>query len=125
MGQKWELKDEHEASWRVNGLHDLNYDIISSSFLNKVTVKYTIELALNNHWTDKVSNINLERNNIDATANNTDGNKNRAQDYNDKNNSSKDQDIKTVAIDTTAKSKRKLDGTEIDVAVQSNSNYNS
>lgn len=58
--QKWELKDEHETSWTVNGLHDLKYNIISMSFLNNIVVKYTVELPLNNHWTDNFSKINLD-----------------------------------------------------------------
>lgn len=50
---KWELLDEHEKSWKTNGLADLRYLVLEQKSLdhdNKST-KVTVDVKLNgSHW---------------------------------------------------------------------------
>ena len=54
---KNEVLAEHETTWQVNGLIDLNYKEIKRIILNDFTIKITVDLLLNNHWTDDRSGI--------------------------------------------------------------------
>jgi N-terminal domain of galactosyltransferase len=52
---KWELQDEHEATWKQNGLSDLKYTILEQSSLEgDRATKYTVDVKLNGtHWTNE------------------------------------------------------------------------
>jgi len=57
---KWEALDEHETTWRTNGLADLKYDMIGTQPLdgdNGHATKLKVDVKLNgNHWAnDKCS----------------------------------------------------------------------
>jgi len=57
---KWEALDEHEKTWRVNGLADLKYSVLNMVDLDKGKMKegvpsratkITVDVKLNgNHW---------------------------------------------------------------------------
>mmetsp|Transcript_26804 Transcript_26804/g.39659 ORF Transcript_26804/g.39659 Transcript_26804/m.39659 type:complete len:389 (-) Transcript_26804:818-1984(-) len=51
---KWEALDEHEKTWRTNGLSDLSYSVLSKTTLDAATDKATklaVDVKLNgNHW---------------------------------------------------------------------------
>ena len=53
---KWELKDEHETTWKSNGLADLKYSVLKETPLDddgKAT-KLTADVKLNGtHWTNE------------------------------------------------------------------------
>jgi hypothetical protein len=52
---KWELKDEHEKTWKTNGLSDLKYNIVSTTNLHesRKATKVTVDIkeSNTNHWT--------------------------------------------------------------------------
>jgi len=53
---KWEMKDEHAATWKTNGLVDLKYSLQKETPLDKdgKATKLTVEVKLNgNHWTNE------------------------------------------------------------------------
>lgn len=50
---KWEAAEEHEKTWKTNGLADLKYSMIKQTHLddNKKSTKATVDVKLNgNHW---------------------------------------------------------------------------
>lgn len=52
---KWEAAEEHEATWKTNGLADLNYKLLESKTLNeaKTATIYTVDVKLNGtHWSN-------------------------------------------------------------------------
>ena len=55
---KKELLNEHESTWQENGISAFrdsqHFTIEDSQYLNVFCVKYTVELAPNFHWSDKV-----------------------------------------------------------------------
>jgi len=69
---KWEALNEHEATWRRNGLADLNYKILAMTDLDSDRMKnngkgavrsratkVTVDVKLNgDHWTNKKCHIN-------------------------------------------------------------------
>jgi hypothetical protein len=58
---KWELKDEHESTWKTNGLADLKYTVLSQTPLdpNNKSTKITVDVKLNgnNHWTNEKAKL--------------------------------------------------------------------
>jgi hypothetical protein len=55
---KTEVLQEHEATWKKNGLFDLHYTEISREALNDACTKVTVDVGLNGgHWTDDRSGI--------------------------------------------------------------------
>mmetsp|Transcript_16760 Transcript_16760/g.16965 ORF Transcript_16760/g.16965 Transcript_16760/m.16965 type:complete len:84 (+) Transcript_16760:156-407(+) len=57
---KWEALDEHEKTWRTNGLTDLTYNVISRDVLDETNgcgSKISVDVQLNpGHWAnDKCS----------------------------------------------------------------------
>lgn len=55
---KDEVLREHRASWKTNGLADLKYRELARVDLGEAAVKITVDLGLNDHWTDRVCGIN-------------------------------------------------------------------
>jgi hypothetical protein len=54
------LQEEHESTWKTNGLADLTYKIVSTEPLDdaKLSSKYTVQVGLNgNHWTNAKAGI--------------------------------------------------------------------
>lgn len=52
---KWEAADEHETTWKTNGLSDLKYSILKQQNLDdgKKSTKATVDVKLNgNHWSN-------------------------------------------------------------------------
>ena len=50
---KWEAADEHESTWKTNGLADLQYKLLETNPLNdqKTASMYTVDVKLNgDHW---------------------------------------------------------------------------
>lgn len=50
---KWELLEEHEKTWKTNGLADLRYTVMKQTPLDdkKKSTKITVDVKLNgNHW---------------------------------------------------------------------------
>ena len=63
---KWEALEEHEKTWRSNGLADLQYKVLESSALDdKVpakskATKVTVDVKLNgNHWANDKSGVDF------------------------------------------------------------------
>lgn len=55
---KWELQEEHESTWKTNGLADLKYDVVSQEKLNSWASKITVNLKLNGtHWTNAQAGV--------------------------------------------------------------------
>lgn len=59
---KWELKDEHNATWKTNGLADLKYYVESKKTLEELgdskAIKITVDVQLNgNHITNTQAGI--------------------------------------------------------------------
>lgn len=56
---KWEALDEHEATWKTNGLADLKYTLLATKDLDDTqrATKFTVDVKLNGtHWAnDKCS----------------------------------------------------------------------
>lgn len=54
---KKELLTEHEQTWQTNGLSTFaqreEYKIVRVECLTTFAIKITVELALNDHWTDQ------------------------------------------------------------------------
>lgn len=53
---KWEVLNEHEATWKQNGLADLKYSLLSSSplFDQPKATKFTVDVKLNgDHWSNE------------------------------------------------------------------------
>lgn len=57
---KWELKDEHETTWKTNGLADLKYKIVKTEQLGNSphATKITVDLGTNgDHWTNEKAGV--------------------------------------------------------------------
>jgi hypothetical protein len=57
---KWEALEEHDKTWKTNGLADLKYKLIEKSYLDdtKKTTKLHVDVQLNgNHWSNDKSGI--------------------------------------------------------------------
>ena len=52
---KWEVLNEHDATWNTNGLHDLKYSVLSRDRIDDNYHKVLVNVMDNNHWTDAVS----------------------------------------------------------------------
>lgn len=68
--KKWELLQEHEATWQRNGLNSLRYQIVQSQTLRRhshptlmmecvVAVKVQVDLGLNNEHTDADAGVDF------------------------------------------------------------------
>jgi hypothetical protein len=64
---KWEALDEHEKSWKRNGLADLNYKILESTPLDTMdktkskASKITVDVKLNgDHWSNEKCGVDLK-----------------------------------------------------------------
>jgi hypothetical protein len=60
---KWEALDEHNATWKINGLNDLKYAILATKSLAEMgsdqATKVTADIKLNgNHWSNEKSGVN-------------------------------------------------------------------
>ena len=55
---KWELLNEHEKLWRVNGLSDLKYTIVERKEMGDKCSRITIDLGRNGHWSDEKAQQN-------------------------------------------------------------------
>ena len=62
---KTEVLAEHETTWTTNGLVGLRYQEIACELLNGHCVKVTVDVQVNNHWTDQV--CRLEDTQLDQT----------------------------------------------------------
>lgn len=51
--QKLSLAEEH-STWRQNGLSTLDYELLSTTDLSQHCKKYTVDVKLNAHWTDRL-----------------------------------------------------------------------
>jgi hypothetical protein len=58
---RYELKDEHEATWRSNGLMDLSYEVLQRTELDRFCCKVTVDVQLNSHWSDSKCGIDDEQ----------------------------------------------------------------
>ena len=58
---RYELKDEHEATWRSNGLMDLSYELLQRTELDRFCSKVTVDVQLNSHWSDSKCGIDDEQ----------------------------------------------------------------
>jgi hypothetical protein len=69
---KWEAADEHDKTWRQNGLEDLKYSILqtvplddgtgttSSNSNNSKATKFTVDVKLNgDHWSNEKSGLDF------------------------------------------------------------------
>jgi hypothetical protein len=55
--KKWEVLDEHDATWRTNGLSDLAYSVLSRRAIGGYCTVITVDIGLNQHWTDRESHM--------------------------------------------------------------------
>jgi hypothetical protein len=59
---KWEAADEHEATWKTNGLADLDYQLIKTTPFDEVkkASKITADVKLNgNHWANEKAGVDF------------------------------------------------------------------
>lgn len=60
---KWELNDEHEKTWKTNGLADLKYSVLKTTELedgNHHASKISVDVKLNgSHWTNEKVSVDL------------------------------------------------------------------
>lgn len=61
---KWEALEEHEATWRTNGLADLHYKVLETTSLDKSSQskasKITVDVKLNgNHWSNEKCSVDF------------------------------------------------------------------
>ena len=65
---KWEALDEHEKTWKTNGLANLNYKVLETKPLDtkdlstaKAT-KITVDVKLNpnNHWANEKCGVDFK-----------------------------------------------------------------
>lgn len=60
---KWELADEHEKTWKTNGLADLQYSLQSTLpnlHDSSQATKYTVDVQLNgNDWTNEKAGMDF------------------------------------------------------------------
>jgi hypothetical protein len=58
---KWEAAEEHENTWKTNGLADLKYQVLETKPLNadtKTATLYTVDVKLNgSHWSNDKAGI--------------------------------------------------------------------
>ena len=60
---KTEALDEHETTWKINGLADLRYEKLKTEYLDKDkrSSKITVDVKLNgNHWSNEKSGIDYK-----------------------------------------------------------------
>jgi len=60
---KWELLDEHEKTWKTNGLADLSYKVLKTESLDdkNKSSKITVDVKLNgNHWGNDKAGIDYQ-----------------------------------------------------------------
>jgi len=58
--QKWEALEEHESTWKSNGMADLKYSVLETQALDeaKKSTKATVDVKLNgNHWANDKSGV--------------------------------------------------------------------
>ena len=58
---RYELKYEHEATWRSNGLMDLSYEVLQRTELDRFCSKVTVDVQLNSHWSDGKCGVDDEQ----------------------------------------------------------------
>jgi hypothetical protein len=59
---KWELAEEHEKTWKTNGLVDLKYSLLETVNLDesKHATKFTVDVKLNGtHWTNEKAGLDF------------------------------------------------------------------
>jgi len=59
---KWEVANEHEKTWKTNGLADLKYQVLEQQPLdpNKKSTKITVDVKLNgNHWSNEKCGVDF------------------------------------------------------------------
>jgi hypothetical protein len=59
---KWEALDEHESTWKSNGLADLKYSVLETKELDdtKKASKITVDVKLNgSHWSNAKSGVDF------------------------------------------------------------------
>ena len=59
---KWELAEEHEKTWKTNGLADLKYAVLQTQNLNdsEHATKITVDVKMNgNHWTNEKAGVDF------------------------------------------------------------------
>ena len=54
---KTEVLGEHTDSWKSNGLNSLRFEEISRQVLLPHCIKITVDVMLNDHWTDLVCGV--------------------------------------------------------------------
>lgn len=60
---KWEAADEHESTWKNNGLSDLKYSLLKSTTFKETdkATKATVDVKLNgNHWANAKSGVDYK-----------------------------------------------------------------
>lgn len=66
---RYELRDEHESNWKYNGLRNLKYKILNNKIVNEYTSIITVDVMLNDHWSDEkcgIDEIQYETNSTTA-----------------------------------------------------------
>ena len=60
---KWEALEEHEATWKTNGMSNLNYKVLETQSIegsdgNGKTTRFTVDVQLNpDHWGNEKAGI--------------------------------------------------------------------
>jgi hypothetical protein len=54
---KTELLGEHNSTWKTNGIIDLNYTEEKRININDNCIIFTVDVLINEHWTDLVCGI--------------------------------------------------------------------
>lgn len=58
---RYELKSEHEITWKRNGLMDLSYEVLQRTELDRFCSKVTVDVQLNGHWSDGMCGVDDEQ----------------------------------------------------------------
>ena len=54
-----QVLDEHEATWRTNGLSDLKYSVQGTRMLSANCTVFTVDVHLNDHWSDDLCGVDF------------------------------------------------------------------
>ena len=60
---KWEALDEHETTWKTNGMNNLNYKILKTEFMDDThkasRITTDVQLNPNNHWANAKAGVDF------------------------------------------------------------------
>lgn len=58
--EKWEALEEHDKTWKINGLNNLKYALVESQLMDSTSraTKATVDVQLNgDHWSNEKAGV--------------------------------------------------------------------